>query len=329
MRRAPDAPRFGLLLSLTLIAALSCTRDASMPSDPAVQYAKGGGSPTGGPTVSATDPTSAHQDTTLDVRVIGSGFDNGSRVSFAIRGVTSTKVVASSTSYVSSTELIARVTVAADADTVKHDVVVVTLLGKKGIGSELFTINSSDASTSWLFPTDATGLAVVSDGAFASGGYSVYENRVCGVDGMINSYSTSGDNTLYTDVPGSRDRKCAAYPRKLTLIYPDGVRETGAFRANIQQLESGSYAIAIGATVKRGLNLSVSTVSTRCGSLRYKGVMQDGILIAADSVLVTRLDGQTWEVTTQPYPNDRGYCPNTGNVYHMPLRFRVVATWPY
>ena len=48
--------------------------------------------------------------------------------------------------------------------------------------------------------------------------------------------------------------------------------------------------------------------------------------IAADSLNVTRIDARTWEVASQPYPNDRAYCTTTGESFHMPIRFRVTAS---
>src|SRR5688572_2011803 len=72
----------------------------------------------------------------------------------------------------------------------------------------------SDPVSSWLIPHAATGLAFSSDGAFAAGGYSVYENGKCGVTSKIFATiaaSNSGDAIMQTDNPSNRDRKCSSY----------------------------------------------------------------------------------------------------------------------
>jgi len=78
---------------------------------------------------------------TLDVTVNGSGFDQGATATFPLNGVVDPRVHVNSTRYVKSTQLVANVTIAADAPTVKYDVAVLDGSGKKGIGSELFTVN--------------------------------------------------------------------------------------------------------------------------------------------------------------------------------------------
>ena len=108
------------------------------PTLPAIRAAAGGGN--GGVTVTATDPDSATQDTTLDVVVSGSGFDQGSQAQWAIAGVPSTKIRTNSMRFVTSKKLIANITIAIDADTGLYDVMVTASTGKKGIGSELFRV---------------------------------------------------------------------------------------------------------------------------------------------------------------------------------------------
>lgn len=129
----------GALAALALCALTSCS-DQPVATDPGgIQAAKGGGG-SGGPAVSRTDPDSAAQDTTLDVHVIGSGFDRGSRAEFALNGVVGPNIRTNSTRYVSSRELVANITIAADAVTDLYDVIVTTFAGKKGIGTEMFTV---------------------------------------------------------------------------------------------------------------------------------------------------------------------------------------------
>ena len=159
-------PRGSILVALGAFSLISCGKQQDVPlAGPS--FAKGGAG--ANPTVTATDPRGAQQNTTLDVHVFGSGFDRGSNASFAHGGVVDPKLHVNSTSYVSSSELVASLTVAADAALDTYDVVVTTSTGKKGIGSELFVIElanpaiafntSSQQSGNQLLVMNADGVA--------------------------------------------------------------------------------------------------------------------------------------------------------------------------
>lgn len=167
--------------ALALWGASGCA-DRS-PTVPTIRAAAGGSS--GGLSVTATDPDSATRDTTLDVVVSGSGFDQGSVAQWAIDSVPSAKVRTNSTTYVSSKKLIANITIAADADTGLYDVIVTASTGKKGIGSELFAIQSHKNATA--HPEVAFyGLTVVdADGS----------NPVTLMGGGLPSWAPTGDGT--------------------------------------------------------------------------------------------------------------------------------------
>ena len=127
-----------LALSAVLQSCQSPSADAPLtapPSAPTLARAAAG------PSVTAANPASARQGTvTLDVQITGSGFDQGSRASWQLNGVTYPKIAVNSTQFVSSTSLIANITVALDAAAVTYDVAVTTSTGKKGIGAEMFTV---------------------------------------------------------------------------------------------------------------------------------------------------------------------------------------------
>lgn len=310
-------------IALAAVAAtLACAGDPQTAPD----FAKGAPAPAGDPTVTATEPAMAPRDTTLDVKVTGSGFDRGSRVEFAIDGVVEPRLRVNATTYRRSSELTANVTVAVDAPLVSYDVVVTTSRGKKGIGSEMFLVTLSNPAISWALPLDDEGLAVRSDRAFPEGGESFYRHGECGVEGTLNFISGTGAGTLQTD-GGGRVRKCTAWPRRLVIVFPDdGAVETAAFFANLNALQTATASIPMGATERRSLNLNLSLASSRCDVLRYAAVYQGTQSIDADSVDVTRIDARTWEVASQPYPNDRAWCTTNGQSYHMPVRFRVIAS---
>jgi probable HAF family extracellular repeat protein len=118
------------------------------------------------PAVTSTAPSEAKQGMTLDVQVNGSGFDKGSRVDFLLSGQTTLKVHTNSVKYVSAKQLVANITIAADALTDLYDVAVTTSTGRKGIGTELFTISTMTdlgtlgGSTAYASAINSTGQIV-------------------------------------------------------------------------------------------------------------------------------------------------------------------------
>ena len=107
-------------------------------------------------TVTIANPDSATQDTTLDVHVLGSGFDRGSSAQWAQNGVPSPNVKTNSTKFVSSGELVANITIALTAGTGAYEILVTTSKGKKGIGTDLFTITLRHNDVATVTVTPAT-----------------------------------------------------------------------------------------------------------------------------------------------------------------------------
>ena len=123
-------------IALSVVVA-GCTDAPTATAVDGIQMAKGGGK---GPTVDATDPTGAPQETTLDVRVLGSGFEDGFWVKLLLNGVDKGKVRTNSVKFVGRRELVANITIDLDADIALYDVHVIGPGGKKGIGTELFAV---------------------------------------------------------------------------------------------------------------------------------------------------------------------------------------------
>lgn len=321
--------RPGGAIAILALLILACGPDAPLgtPLPREASLAKGGGGAGGPLTVTSTSPASAPQDTTLDVVVNGSGFERGAKASWALAGDT-TKVHVVATRFVSASQLVATVLVPAGAPVASYDVQVTLSTGKKGVGAELFDVTPGDPRATFSYPLADAGLALASDGHYGDGTWSHYSHGVCGVSSKIfatTAASNSGDATMQTDNPNYRDRKCAAYPRKVTLRFPDAVSETFTVFTNLRQLQNTTYAIAIGATVKRAYGLSGSA---RCGQLRWGIVGSPNGPAEGDSVLVTRLDASTWQVETQPAPNDQARCYQTGELLTMPVKFRVTSSYP-
>jgi probable HAF family extracellular repeat protein len=149
----------GRLITSTLLAVALVSACKEAPTGPV--NAPDAAKAATGPTVTATDPSSAPRDTTLDVRVLGSGFDRGSKSEFAPHGgvVSDANVRTNRTSYKSPKELVANITIGAEAVEALYDVIVTTSSGKKGIGSEQFAVLAIE-----LLGADAFGLDVNSTG---------------------------------------------------------------------------------------------------------------------------------------------------------------------
>jgi hypothetical protein len=130
--------RLAAMLALAFAFACSPPTDGDVPGVEAAKGGPGGGGPS--PTVDATDPSAAEQGTTLDVRVLGSNYDEGSSVDFLLDGKPTQKVKTNSSSFVSPTEVVANITIAADAVVDLYDVRVTTAGGKKGVGIEKFEV---------------------------------------------------------------------------------------------------------------------------------------------------------------------------------------------
>ena len=188
----------GALASLTVVG-LSCTGPRSTEpdlGDPA--SARSGGT---SPTVTTVDPAEAPQSITLDVRVLGSNHDQGSRVDFARAGVIDPKLQVNSTTYLSGTELVANVSIAVDAAPVSYDVLVTSSRGKKGIGTERFAVL---VPLELLAPAGGS-VEDVSDNGLMVGRIST----TCGFDNAPALWNQLGQLTALPLLPGT----CGGVPR--------------------------------------------------------------------------------------------------------------------
>jgi len=130
-------------------------------------------------TVTSATPNNAPQGTiNLNVTVGGKGFNKGAKATWYVGGTTDTGgVTVNSTTFVSSSQLVANITVADTATVSGYDVVVHNTSGRTGVGSDLFTINP-EVVTSYVYSTDASNsFAVQGDGLDpSSSGASTYTN---------------------------------------------------------------------------------------------------------------------------------------------------------
>ena len=128
--------------------------------------------------VTSTNPSFGDRGTTIDVHVFGSGFTAGAQATWLLQGVADpSQVRTNSTTVVSSSELVANITIASDASLALWDVQVALSNGKNGVGSDLFEVTSAipigtlggnaeanDASGSTV-GTQIVGWTIVSGGA--------------------------------------------------------------------------------------------------------------------------------------------------------------------
>lgn len=320
----------GSLLSVTFaLGIVGCstepaTRALSAPMDAAV-YAKSTANTD--VTVASASPDTGQQGTTIDVHVIGTGFAQGAVAHWRLRGIEDpTQVRTVSTRFVSSRELVATIEIGGNATVDSWDVAVTLLSGKNGVGSELFLVKPKDPTLTFKFPLADGALGLRGDGLYSDGTNSVYADGVCGVTGKLfatTEASNSGDATLQTDNPKSSNRKCAAYPRKVTLAYGDGVVERVTMFMNLHEIENTVYSIPVGSSALRSLGMAQLSASRCSGDKLQWGGGGNG-----DQLVVTRISVDTWQVTSQPAPNDRAYCVITGQFYHMPVQFTIVASKP-
>lgn len=202
-------------------------------------------------TVKRADPDTALQGESLQVRVLGSGFDETSSVSFEIDGKPVNDITVQGTSFVDSTEVVADISVAADARVTRYDIAVQSGKGKKGVGLELFAVKyNGPPDQEPLSVTVADGYDVASDGG---GSY---------VDGTQNVQALIvGSDNFQLDVKGSghngHSRKTNPDDRKVLLTLRDpstgAVLHTASIDANVTtsqpDLEGAFRALAVGETM--------------------------------------------------------------------------------
>ena len=149
MRRIRGLAVLGTAACALLVGGCSADGPTGV-DEPALRAAKGGsgqkgsegsGGSTAGPSVTATDPLGAPAGTTLDVRVLGSGFENGSAVEFQLDGQPAPALRTNVTRFVSKRELVANLTISSAAAVDLYDVAVTTSRGKRGVGIELFEVS--------------------------------------------------------------------------------------------------------------------------------------------------------------------------------------------
>jgi probable HAF family extracellular repeat protein len=157
--------RIAALYAALVLLGVGCSEPTNPPPrvSSTTQFAKAAA----GLAVNAASPAQAPLDTTLDVQVSGSGFEPGSRADWLLGGSSDPRVRTNSTRFVSSTALVANITISSDAVASRYDIAVTTTSGKKGIGTELFTVLAMELLSG---PAGASAANDVSAAGIIAGG---------------------------------------------------------------------------------------------------------------------------------------------------------------
>ncbi len=324
-----------ILVLAAVAAALGCGDQPTQPQVDGVSLAKGGGGNGGGdPKVRDTDPASAPQDTTLDVRVVGSGFEPGAVATFLLDGVATNRVHTNSTQFVGARELRANITIAIDAIVDLYDVEVrLAGPGRRGIGADLFAVvekgspfadNPENRPITLTFE-DRTGDNVGSDGR------GIYDDRACGVSALFNVY----DARLVPDKskikPNDAENCGGRDPRNVMVAFTapvggsqPGGRDGSTVGANFFKVDEVEQVTVADGTV---LQTAVIHGAGCAHGLQFNPNLDP----LSSSVEVTMTGNGTWTVATQAFPDNVAVCipnedkanPPPRSYYHMPFSITV------
>lgn len=127
--------------------------------------------------VSSTNPSYGDQGTTINVHVYGNGFTAGAQATWLLNGVADDHVHTNSTTFVSASELVANITIAADADLAFWDVQVSLSSGKNGVGSDCFEVTSAEVLGTTGSDVNVFGISEqLQVAGYATGGGFVYDD---------------------------------------------------------------------------------------------------------------------------------------------------------
>jgi len=130
--------------AVLLLYAAACGRETTSPP-PSVQVGSAiavSAKAPAGPAVSSANPSFGDLGTTIDVQVLGSGFGADAQATWLLHGVANGHVHTNSTTFVSSTEVVANITIDNTAPLDLWDVQISTG-GKNGVGSDAFEVTSA------------------------------------------------------------------------------------------------------------------------------------------------------------------------------------------
>ena len=284
-----NRPTLSLLLGGLALALVigSCAEDTAGPSPRDTPVFKPGGVPGGGPAkeadpvVAAVDPDSASQDTTIDVLVLGEGFDEGSEATWLIDELPDPldRIHTNRTTYVNPKRLIANITIAADAETTLYDVEVQTSKGRKGVGIEVFRVKLKTEP----IPVEATLRDDAGDGVWSDGG----GTYVAEID---------ENGNLFLDARVATERQiCLDFAGQAGAPSPDAFCDA-AWISTFDPYENGGLQ-TLGLGGARPVRLGVSWVKDRYNwGLAFGRNCETGELVPDDLAVASATGADTWEI---------------------------------
>jgi hypothetical protein len=233
-------------MGAVMISCSDAARSPLMPTEPLL--GKTPAAAPSGPSVSSATPNTGVQGTVdLDVTIAGNNFAAGAAATWERNGAPDPGVAVTSTQFVSSKKLVARITIAADADVSLYDVAVTNSDRKKGIGTALFQVTArkgNHPTSTPLVISVVTTPNLASDGV-TEPGYAPGE-YVSGVSGMDAEFDDSG-NLQFSPRNGN-----ATTPPLRTVAQLFGAQltfPTGVYDANAHVADQHNFTI-----LTRGLN---------------------------------------------------------------------------
>ncbi len=296
--------------------------------DGGVDTLAGGFTVTSGPGVESISPSSGHKGGSQAVTIKGSGFAGGASAAFG-SGIT-----VNSTTFKSSTELTAYVTIEAGASTGARSVTVTNPDSGSGSLASAFTVNSAPSIES-LSPSSraqgATAQTILVKGAnFESGaGLAV---SLSGTGITVNSTSFVSTTQVSANITIAANATTGT--RTLTLTNPDGTMATATFTVNAppsvtstspssrgQGASNQTVAIkgsgfASGATSSFGSGVAVNSTTFKSSTeLTANVTIEAGASTGARTVTVTNADGGVGSLasafTVNAAPNAESVSPGS------------------
>jgi hypothetical protein len=280
---------------------------------------------TAGPSIESLSPNTGHKGGTEAVTVKGSGFAGGATSSFGA-GIT-----VNSTTFKSSTELTANITIESGASTGARTVTVINPDGGTGSLGSAFTVNNGPSIES-ISPSSraqgASGQTIVFKGAnFESGAGLAVSFSGTGI--AVNSTSFVSTTEVTANVTIASNATTGA--RTLTVTNPDTTTTTGAFTVNAlptvtstspssrgqgaskQTVAIKGSGFVSGASSSFGSGITVESTSfVSSTELSVKISVESGASTGARAVSVTNPDGGT---DTLP----GGFTVNAGPAITSPI----------
>ena len=211
--------------------------------------------------VTAADPQGAEQGTiNLNIKVTGKGFKNGAKAKWFVTGTTDPGgVTVNSTTFVSSSELTANITIADSATIANFDIQILNADGRGGKGTELFSVtqkgNAESLCTVQPLPS---GISLVSSFNYVTGGGAAAYGPSMGISMRARKTSLNGTQVVVVGVgsPGENG--------KLEIFFVDP--STG------QALDNSVIGSGVSPQPHITVNYGIGTRSLAVGDVNNDGI---------------------------------------------------------